>query len=175
MTAASFMEWDAKQPEGRYELDAGKVIQIPTESAGHNRAKGRVASALHDAVKKSCPGCMVFTSGMALIINDRCVRNPDASVDCGEYDPEGTSLAMPVVVVEVEELRPTPNDAGSKLIEYFSVPSIQHYLIVLVEAEAIIHHQRAANGEFLTHIVRSGEIVLNPPGIRFDVGSILAA
>ena len=56
-------------------------------------------------------------------------------------------------------------DTGAKLEDYFSLPSLQHYLIVKTENGAIIHHQRNPDGTILTRINRGGPLHLDPPGI----------
>ena len=58
-------------------------------------------------------------------------------------------------------------------MEYFSVPSIQHYLIVNPVKKVVIHHGRGQDGDIATHIVRSGEIDLTPPGITVPVAELL--
>ena len=49
-------------------------------------------------------------------------------------------------------------------MDYFRLPSVQHYLIVRTEDRAIIHHARNADGTILTRIVREGPRCLDPPG-----------
>ena len=65
-------------------------------------------------------------------------------------------------------------DTITKLVEYFSVPSVQHYLIVSLEPRAVVHHARAADGTVVTRIAYTGRLRLDPPGLDLDVDAILA-
>jgi len=68
-------------------------------------------------------------------------------------------------VVEVASPSSERHDTHAKLIEYFSIRSIRHYLIVLPEKRVLVHHQRNDGGTIDTRIARDGEIDLTPPGM----------
>jgi Uma2 family endonuclease len=87
-------------------------------------------------------------------------------VRCGAVVPPDTvKLTDPVIVVEVLSPSTRARDHGDKLIDYFRLPSVYHYLIVRTEDRAIIHHARNADGTILTRIVREGTLHLDPPGL----------
>ena len=65
-------------------------------------------------------------------------------------------------------------DASLKLTGYFSLPSVQHYLIVDPDGPPVIHHRRQATGRSDT-IVHDGVLTLAPPGIEVGVAEIFAA
>ena len=79
----------------------------------------------------------------------------------------------PLIVVEITPPSSERDDTGDKLVEYFSVPSIQHYLIVNPTKKVVIHHARSQGGEISTRIARSGEIDLTPPGMTVPVHELL--
>jgi hypothetical protein len=58
-------------------------------------------------------------------------------------------------------------DTTEKLFDYFTVPSIVHYLIFSVNQRKVVHHRRLDSaGNIATHVIAdSGDIVLEPPGI----------
>jgi hypothetical protein len=62
---------------------------------------------------------------------------------------------------------------GRKVGEYFSVPSIQHYLIVNLDDRVVIHHARTQGCDVAKRIVASGEIDLTPPGMKVPVAELL--
>jgi Uma2 family endonuclease len=62
---------------------------------------------------------------------------------------DATVQDAPLVVVEVTSPSSERGDPGEKLVEYFSVPSIHHYLIVNPVKKVVIHHARAQSGELL--------------------------
>ena len=175
MTVAEFVPWAMSQASGRYELVGGEVVAQASERARHNLVKLAVARALQDAIKKAKLTCTVFTDGMTVKIDDHTAREPDASVQCGgKVDPEMIVLDAPLIVVEVISPSSEKDDSSTKLAEYFSVPSIRHYLIVDAGKRVIIHHARGAGSDIATRLHTSGEIILDPPGAVLQVADVLA-
>jgi len=167
MTSDEFVAWAMEQPEGRhYELVAGEVIAMAPERSGHALAKANVWRRLNEAVEAASLPCDVYPDGMTVTIDASTVYEPDVLVRCGPRVPDNTvRLDDPVIVVEVLSPSTRSRDSGAKLIDYFRLPSIQHYLIIRIEDRAIIHHARNADGTILTRIVRDGTLRLDPPGL----------
>lgn len=146
------------------------------ERAQQNLAKLAAARALGDAVGRAGLPCTVFTDGMTVVIDSETSREPDAAVQCGgAVDPEATILQAPLIVVEVSSPSTERGDTGDKLVEYFSVPSIRHYLIIKPEKSVVIHHARNEAGETATRILSTGELVLDPPGMTVAVRPLLTS
>jgi Uma2 family endonuclease len=174
MKVPEFLAWADKQPEGkRYELVDGEVVAMAPERARHNLTKLAVARALGDAVETAKVPCTVFTDGVTVAINDDTAREPDASVQCGaEVDLDSMVVVAPLIVVEVASPSSERDDAEAKLIEYFSVTSIRHYLIVYPQKRVVVHHRREDGGDITTRILHDGEIMLNPPGMTVSVTAL---
>jgi Uma2 family endonuclease len=173
MNVREFLVWAGAQPQGRYELVDGKIIAMAPELARHNLVKLAVAIALRDAVHAARLPCTVFTDGIGIAVNDHTVREPDASVQCGvSVDLDEMIIKAPVIVVEVASPSSERHDTHAKLIEYFAVPSIRHYLIVLPEKRAVVHHQRSEGGEITTRLAHDGDIALAPPGMTVPVAAL---
>jgi Uma2 family endonuclease len=174
LTAEAFLAWATAQAQGRYELVGGRVVAMAPERAGHNLVKLAVARELGDAVGRAGAPCTVFTDGMSLAIDAETVREPDASVQCnGSVDVESTRLLDPIIVVEVVSPSSERDDTVDKLVEYFSVPTIQHYLIVRPDRGLVIHHSREASAKIATTIVSDGDLSLDPPGLKVSVPRLL--
>jgi Uma2 family endonuclease len=174
MTVPEFLAWASAQPRGSYELVRGEVVAMAPERALHNRVKAAVFRALEDAVRRAGLPCIVYTDGMTVVIDDEHAREPDAAVQCGvAFDPNTMILEAPVIVVEVTSPSSERDDTGDRLVEYATVPSIQHYLIVNPVKKAVVHHARTHGGAFETHIVRAGVIDLKPPGITLRLAELL--
>src|SRR5262249_34332032 len=78
------------------------------------------------------------------------------------------------IVVEITSPSSERDDTGDKLVEYFSVPTVQHYLIVNPIKKVVVHHARGRGvGDVATHIASSGEIDLTPPGITLPIAELL--
>jgi Uma2 family endonuclease len=111
---------------------------------------------------------------MTVVIHSEHAREPDAAVQCGvEFKPGSKVLEAPLIVVEVTSPSSERDDTGEKLVEYFSVSGIQHYLIVNPVKKVVIHHERSQDREVATHIVRTGVINLSPPGMTVPVAELL--
>jgi Uma2 family endonuclease len=168
MTADEFIAWAMQQPEGkRYELVAGEVVAMAPERIAHGRTKFRFARRLAEAIEAAGLDCEAFGDGMAVRVDAETVYEPDVLVRCGQrLDDNATELSDPVIVVEVVSPSSHKRDSGSKLADYFRLPSVRHYLIVKTELPAVIHHERDDAGTITTRIVREGAIRLVPPGIE---------
>ncbi len=174
MTASEFLAWADAQPDCRCELVDGHVIAMAPDRVRHNLTKLAIAVALQEAVATAKLPCTVFTDGVGIRITDETIRLPDASVQCGiKPKPDQMILDEPIIIVEVASPSSERIDFGAKLIEYFSLSSIGHYLVVVPEKRAVVHHTRNEDGGLSTYIGRTGDIVLNPPGLRVSVAALL--
>jgi Uma2 family endonuclease len=175
MTADEFMPWAMNQPK-RYELVGGEVVAMSPERVGHTESKGNVYFALRQAIQARGVPCQAYTDGMTVRIDKSTVYEPDACVRCGEpLDSEVLEINDPVIVVEVASPSSQAVDVGTKLDDYFRVPSVRHYLIVKIRNRTVIHHERGDDGRIETRIVRSGTLVMHPPGIAVEVESFFKA
>jgi len=174
MTVPEFLAWASAQPRGRYELVRGEVVAMAPERALHNVVKLAVARTLQDSIKRAGLPCTVFTDGMTVVIDDEHAREPDAAVQCGvAFNPSSLTLEAPLIVVEITSPSSERDDTGDKLAEYFSVPSIQHCLIVNPERKVVVHHVRGRDGKITKHAATAGEIDLTPPGMTVPVAQLL--
>lgn len=174
MTADDFIAWAMEQPEGeRYELEAGEVVSMAPERAGHWRVKARVVRALTEAIEQAGLECEVFSDRVAVEVSTDTVYEPDAMVLCGPpvFDDEAW-MKDPVIVVEVLSPSTGSRDAGAKLVGYFEIASLRHYLLVNGKSRTVIHHARSAGSEITTRIVREGVVRLDPPGVALDVAGL---
>jgi Uma2 family endonuclease len=171
MTVAEFLAWASAQPRGRYELVHGEVAQMAPERQRHLRIKGAVFRALGDAVTRAGLRYTVFPDGATVVIDDEHAREPDAAVQHDAAgNPNSVILDAPIIVAEITSPSSERDDTGVKVGEYFSVPSIQHYLIVDPLQKIVIHHARGRDRQVLT----SGETIdLTPPGMTVPVAELL--
>jgi Uma2 family endonuclease len=170
MTAEEFIAWAMEQPEGKhYELVAGEVVAMAPERVVHARTKGRIYEALVRAIRMAGLPCEALPDGMAVRVDATTIYEPDVLVRCGPpLDDDATEVTDPLILVEVVSPSSRKRDSGSKLEDYFRLPSVRHYLVVKTENHAIIHHQRDETGVITTHIIRDGTLRLDPPGIRLS-------
>ncbi len=77
-------------------------------------------------------------------------------------------------MVEVLSEATAGRDQGPKLIGYFSVPSVAHYLVLDPERRAAAHHWRGDSGRIETRTLSDGPLRLDPPGLAFFVEELFA-
>lgn len=174
MTVDQFLIWAEKQERGRYELVDGQIVAMAPERARHNLVKTALVRALQDGIKAAGLPCTAYGDGMTVVVDRYHSREPDASVQCGEpVDLDQVTLDRPIIVAEVTSPSSDRDDSGEKLVEYFSVASVIHYLIVRPEKQVVIHHRRASGGGIETRIVKEGTIAFDPPGLTIGVATVL--
>jgi Uma2 family endonuclease len=183
MTADEFLLW-AEGKEGRWELHDGVPVQLSSvdpammspERAAHARTKFSAAKALDRAVTTAGLPCEVFADGMAVRIDAGTAFEPDASVVCGPRPPNDTiAIDNPVIVVEVLSPSTAAVDHGRKLSGYFSLASVQHYLILDPERRVVIHHKRGRGETIETRVLVNGVARLDPPGFEVAVEALFPA
>lgn len=169
-TADEFIAWAVQQTSGRFELVGGEVIAMAPERIELARAKLAAVNALNAGIARRNLSCEAMIDGVPVRIDDGTVYEPDVLVRCGERSPgDAIVIADPVVLVEVVSPTSLSIDSGAKLTDYFRLPSLRHYLIINLEARAIAHHRRDAEGAIATQILRAGAPALDPPGLTVEV------
>jgi Uma2 family endonuclease len=175
MTADEFVLWAVGRETGRYELIDGMAVQMNAERAIHGRVKLNLAIALRAEFNRAGLEGDVFGDGMAVRINETTVHEPDALVRCGAPLPDDTIIVTdPVIVAEVLSPSTGPVDTGSKLLNYFSIPSVQHYLVVNTSKRVVLHYARASDGQPVMRTVGAGELRLDPPGLSIAIADLFA-
>ena len=165
-----YRQWAEAQGRGRYERVAGEVVAMAPERAAHVRVKARAWQALDRAIRASALPCEALADGITIEVGEDTDYEPDAIVTCGErMAGDDIAASNPVIVVEVLSPSTRSVDTGAKLADYFTVPSIQHYLIIRADRPAVVHHRRGKAGEIMTRLIVEGSIILDPPGIGITV------
>src|SRR5580693_9112966 len=127
---------------------------------------GQIYVALRQAVAAANLPCEVMTDGVAVRIDEHTAYEPDALVRCGSELP-GEMMIVPDPMIVVEVLSPTTahSDTSAKLIGYFKVPSVVHYLVVDPDDRTVTHYTRDGTAALLNN----GSLRLDPPGIDLTV------
>ena len=181
MSTDEFLLW-AEGKEGRWELHdgvpvllhAGSPALMAPERAAHVRVKFSAATALQEALK----GAAFAVRGLfrRSCRHDRCC-GPRSSLTrlsyaASESPPTRSSIDNPIVVVEVLSPSTAAIDHGRKLSGYFSLPSVEHYLILDPERRVVIHHKRGQGDAIETRVLSEGSAKLDPPGFAVAVEAL---
>ena len=174
MTIPEFLDWSAGR-EGKHLLVRGEAFAMAPESIQHAHVKAAIWAALQGGIKAKGFPCEAIIDGPGVAIADDTCYIPDVSITCGERAAGNVRLVPnPVAVVEVLSPSTEHFDSSDKLLDYFTVSSIRHYVIVSLKKRAISHHKRIDGPVIPTQILRDGELVLDPPGIAISVADIFA-
>jgi len=175
MSREAYRQWAAEQPRGRFERVDGRVVAMAAERAIHADRKGLAWLALRRAIAAAGLPCHAYPDGMTVEVDDSDFE-PDVVVHCGpRLPPDATAVPDPLIVVEVLSPRTKGTDLTRKLVAYFRVPTIRHYLILFADRPQVIHHRRREDDQGIdTQIRKNGEIRLDPPGITITVEEMYA-
>src|SRR6185295_188256 len=98
---------------------------------------------------------------------------PDASVRLGPPLPgKDMKVPDPVIVAEVISPSSAHSDTSAKLIGYFKLPSVRHYLVIDPDARTVTHHFRGADGAVASATLASGALQLDPPGLTVNLADL---
>lgn len=177
MNVEEFIAWADGRP-GRYELCDGEVVTMQAERQLHNRTKLSVAIAFRRALAGRRTGCRTFTDGITVRVDHETAFEPDAVIDCGARADTSIFADRPVVIAEVASPSTSRIDETRKFIGYFSVASVQHYLIIDARKRLVIHHRR--DGEtIVSRILNANQegdatLTFDPPNISVAIAELFA-
>lgn len=174
MDVDAFLLW-ADGRDGRWELRDGRPLMMSPERAMHAVTKYAAQESLKAAIQRAGLPCRMFPDGMTVRITARTAFEPDALVVClSPLDLNTMEIPNPVIVVEVLSPSTAADDHGLKLDGYFSLPSVEHYLIIDPDRKVMIHHKRGQAEAIETRILREGLARLAPPGLEAEVAGFFA-
>jgi Uma2 family endonuclease len=169
-----YRQWCDNQPRGRFERVDGMIVAMAAEPGAPIRIKSAAWLALRRALREAGVACQALPDGASVEIGDSDYA-PDALASRGTpMADDAVAAPNPVIIVEVLSPGIASVDTGGKLIDYFRVPSVAHYLVVHPTKRVVTHHRRTADG-IDTRIVFTGSIAMDPPGITITVEEIYAA
>lgn len=145
------------------------------ERVGHTRVKSSAWLALRNAIEAAGVAAKAYPDGLAVEAGDASLYKPDVLVNGGEIADRDAMIAPnPIVAVKVVTPASRGVDTSWKLVDYFSVFSIRHFLIMATERRVVVHHTRRGDGWIETRIAASGRIEMDPFGITVNVEEISA-
>ena len=174
MTVDEFLRWSERQECGRYELEGGRVIAMPSETFGHVKIKTRVHAAIAAAIARAGLQYYAIPDGMSVRIDDRRWYEPDTIVGPLPEPPESSLyVADPIIVVAVLSPTTMRRDLTTKVTGYASVPTISHYVVVDRFEREVLHYRRQDASLVLLEQVSEGVLKLDPPGLEVLIADML--
>jgi Uma2 family endonuclease len=146
MSTDEFFAWQERQ-ERLYELVDGRPVlplkMMTGASQAHDRAAVNIISALHRQLRGG--PCRPTTDDLAVRIPAGNIRRPDVTVECGEAGRRDMSVSDPRVVIEVLSPSTMSFDRFKKVLEYQTIATLSHILLVDTELPRIDVLARAEN------------------------------
>lgn len=172
MAVDEFLRW-AMGREGRWELVDGVPVAMGPERVVHGLTIHRAVNAFERAIAATGTRCLAVPDSVAVRIDANTSFQPDALIYCGEpVSDDALTIDAPVVVVEVLSPSSATHDFRDKLVGYFRVPSIHHYLIVDPDRRIVVHHRRGEGDMIETRILADGILSLAPPGLDVPIADL---
>ena len=148
-----------KNSEEKLEYENGRVFAMAGGLRSHSRIISNTFGTLLTALPK---GCTVNTSDLGIYIDDHeRYTFPDLSVSCDTEELERNMfLKNPKLIVEVSSKSTEKYDNTTKMLKYFSLPSLLEYMLVQADRPIVVLYSRNEKGVFE---------VFGTIGINFEV------
>lgn len=165
-----FLAWLQTQ-EGRYEFIEGRIVAMAGGSYPHAVIQGNLIAAIHGQLRGG--PCRVLGGDLLVPTheNNRRGRFPDAAVTCSRETEH--RLRRPVILFEILSPGSERDDRGDKWLEYRSLPSLMHYVLIAQDQVRVEHFRR--EGEAWRYVALDdveGVLALDPPGITLRLGEL---
>src|SRR5438128_281775 len=147
MSVEEYLELDRSSPGAKYEYIDGEVYMM----AGGSPAHARIAATLIREIGNHVRGgpCDVYTSDAKVrVFGTQNYVHPDVTVSCDERDRQTQEemLEYPCLVIEVLSPSTERLDRHKKSNYYRAMPSIQEYVLVDSQEQAVEVYRRVENG-----------------------------
>ena len=127
-TAEEFLVWNEGR-EGKREFVSGKVVEQMMINVTRNH--GALAVRLAGQLLNQLPfDEFIVTSADFAVRTADGIRYPDAMVEKTGGDGKALASSEPLLLAEVLSASSMADDFGKKAIEYFSIPTLRHYLVL---------------------------------------------
>jgi Uma2 family endonuclease len=158
MSVEDYLTLDRNSVEARYEFIDGYVYLLAGGTADHSTIGINLTSLLHSLLRGN--PCRVYNSDLRVRLSQRRYVYPDASVSCDPRDrgPVDT-VQFPCLIVEVLSSSTEAYDRGRKFAYYRACPTVQEYVLVDTQRQAVEVYRRKADTFWTLHPFGPGDQV----------------
>ena len=169
MSVQEYLELDRNSLNARYEFIDGHVYMLAGGTANHSRISANMIRELGTALRNS--SCSVYTSDMRVRLSQKRYVYPDVSVSCDPRDGGTVDiLRYPCLIVEVLSPSTETYDRGKKFGLYRLCPTVQEYVLVDTQRQAVEVYRRRAETLWTLHFFGPGDqIELASLNVRFPI------
>lgn len=172
MSVAEYLQLDRTSNEARYEYIDGYAVLLAGGTANHATIGLNVASLLRRLLRGG--PCRVYNSDLRVRLSEERYVYPDVSVSCDERDRgETDTIHTPRLIVEVLSFSTEAYDRGRKFAFYRECSTIQEYVLIDSQCQAIDVFRREKGSLWTFHAFGPGEDVgLASLNLRFPVDAV---
>ena len=148
MNLASFLEWEAGQPD-KHEFWRGEIFAMTGARQAHVVIALNVASLLKSHLRGT--PCRAYISDMQLAVDAAdAVFYPDVFVSCSPADLAAErTLRAPTVIIEVLSDSTAAFDRGNKFAAYRLLDSLQEYVLIDPDQQRVDLYRRTEDNQWL--------------------------
>ena len=171
MSVEDYLALDRDSLDARYEFIDGYAYMMAGGTLDHSTICINVTSVLRNLLRRPC---RVYNSAARVRLSEERYFYPDATVSCDERD-SGTEdmIVSPHVVVEVLSPGTASYDRGDKFVYYRACPTIEEYVLVDTQRQAVDVYRRASNTLWTLHLFGPGNRVeLARLNISFPIAAL---
>lgn len=159
-----------KSSEVKHEYVEGLVYAMAGASVKHNMITANVIGALWGSLRGA--DCFPLSSDMLLKTADDHYRYPDVMVVCDDdISSDEYIRESPVLIMEVLSKSTRKKDKTEKREEYFTIPSLQEYILIEQDFSEI-DVQRRSNNWQSSYYFLGDEITLESVDVTLSVEDI---
>ena len=158
MSVEEYLMLDRNSIDVRYEFIDGHPYMLAGGTADHSVIGANLIRELGFLLRGR--PCRVYTSDMRVRLSEKRYVYPDVSVSCDSRD-RGTvdTLQYPRLIVEVLSPGTEAYDRGKKFGYYRACPTIQEYVLVDTQRQAVEVYRRASENLWTLHPFGPGDQV----------------
>ena len=172
VTVDEFLAGLASDSE-RLELIDGVVTAMVGGTAAAHLIAGNIFGNLFNRLRGG--PCVPFGDGMLVMADEHSAFAPDVAVVCTPVGAQEQYLTDPTMIVEVLSPSTESFDRGFKWLQYQTIPSLRHYLLVAQDRHLVETFSRGRDDRWIYAAFRddpTAEIRLDAVGISLTLAEI---
>jgi Uma2 family endonuclease len=174
ITVEEWRELERNSHDAKHEYIDGQVHLMAGGNANHARISSNTLRLLEDALGES--PCNVYNSDLSVRLSPTRYTYPDISVTCDERDQgEIDMVQSPRLIVEVLSESTEAYNRGKKFALYRQCSTIQEYVLICTDHQAVEVFRRTAEGWMAYHALVYGPsdtIELASIGVQFPLSAL---
>jgi Uma2 family endonuclease len=173
LTKADFFDFMSKEPEGRYEFEDGRIVDMTGGTRNHSAVGSKFLIEIGKQIDDTLWTVHGHDRGVEL---PDSVRYPDVIVDRTTEDGASRWTTEPILIVEVLSPSSRRRDLVRKAAEYVGIPTLRGYIVAEPDEPRCYVWVRDAMGQFPEHgdeiHGKGGVVIVSALGVTIKLGDV---